>query len=561
MKSITNCRSRIVDWGGKHDPQTGLKSKFRVPYPKICILLACSLHIGLRVDFSLPPLEDAAMLMRYAENLGHGRGFVYNPDGPAVDGATDFLTAILLGGLVKLGIGIEWATRGLIVFAHIFTALLIYGTIRVFHRENGWLALGPALFFAVGNGASFVSSYFAAPVFALAVAVSWFFVLKCCQNGAGRGDFFKFGLAALAMGMVRPEGVFMAVFMLMAVWARMGSGFFQRKLPAFLWASVPLGLAYFCWRLQYFGHPLPNPYYVKGLGQWQFGNLLVSAKAFALFLFPLLPLFFIGFFEKKARQEVVFPLVPIVGFLGIWVLLSNDMNWHYRFQYAILPIGLVQFPAIWRAIEAAFLKNKDRFLGFRFWKEVLFCAALVGQLVIFNRSTVNQKGGSIHKIAKELQQFAPKKYKMAVSEAGLLPFYSTWETLDVWGLNDARVAHSPTGITAERLAEFGPDLIVVFAHFSPQGDLYLEGDKWYAMCKKTARFAVENKFELVACFGRTPEKAYHFYLKKDCPDFLAIEMVIAGQPFLDKGEVLFDFKNQKKRFPSRLILRNSGEHR
>ena len=85
------------------------------------------------------------MLMRYAENLGFGLGFVYNPNGPPVDGATDFLTVIMLGGLVKMGLGIEMATRGLIIFAHVFTAFLIYFTIRSIHRAGRWAALASAV--------------------------------------------------------------------------------------------------------------------------------------------------------------------------------------------------------------------------------------------------------------------------------------------------------------------------------------------------------------------------------------------------------------------------------
>jgi hypothetical protein len=43
------------------------------------------------VRFSGPPAEDAAMLMRYADNLARGYGIVWNPGEPPVDGGTDFL--------------------------------------------------------------------------------------------------------------------------------------------------------------------------------------------------------------------------------------------------------------------------------------------------------------------------------------------------------------------------------------------------------------------------------------------------------------------------------------
>jgi len=48
----------------------------------------------IRVDQSKPPMEDAAMLMRYAENFSAGHGIVWNIGEDPVDGGTDFLAII-----------------------------------------------------------------------------------------------------------------------------------------------------------------------------------------------------------------------------------------------------------------------------------------------------------------------------------------------------------------------------------------------------------------------------------------------------------------------------------
>jgi hypothetical protein len=47
------------------------------------------------VDFSEPPFEDAAMLMRYADHLAHGQGIVWNIGEPPLDGTTDFLFLVV----------------------------------------------------------------------------------------------------------------------------------------------------------------------------------------------------------------------------------------------------------------------------------------------------------------------------------------------------------------------------------------------------------------------------------------------------------------------------------
>jgi arabinofuranosyltransferase len=58
-------------------------------------------------DFTLPPFEDAAMLMRYAENRSQGHGLVWNIGQAPVDGATDFLYTVMLAGISQLGIPME----------------------------------------------------------------------------------------------------------------------------------------------------------------------------------------------------------------------------------------------------------------------------------------------------------------------------------------------------------------------------------------------------------------------------------------------------------------------
>ena len=56
------------------------------------LLLAVTFYYAARyVDFTIPPFEDAAMLMRYAQNFAGGHGIVWNIGEHPVDGATDFL--------------------------------------------------------------------------------------------------------------------------------------------------------------------------------------------------------------------------------------------------------------------------------------------------------------------------------------------------------------------------------------------------------------------------------------------------------------------------------------
>jgi hypothetical protein len=101
------------------------------------------------------------------------------------------------------------------------------------------------------------------------------------------------------MGLARPEGVFLAVF-------------------------LTLGLAYFLWRWSYFGHPLPNPFYKKGAGLLHWYSLRQSFKNLAALGPPFLFVLALGLLVKGLRRWALFALLPVVAFTALWILISDE---------------------------------------------------------------------------------------------------------------------------------------------------------------------------------------------------------------------------------------------
>ena len=97
------------------------------------LLVAAILIYALKfVNFNVPPFEDAAMLMRYADHLAHGYGVVWNVGEHPVDGATDFLFMVVSAGLIKLGTAVGRSVRAIGFASHILTVLLIYWVRNIF---------------------------------------------------------------------------------------------------------------------------------------------------------------------------------------------------------------------------------------------------------------------------------------------------------------------------------------------------------------------------------------------------------------------------------------------
>lgn len=65
----------------------------------VLLLLSTLYYAFTFIDFSIPPFEDAAMIMRYAQHLAGGHGIVWNIGEAPVDGATDFLFMAASAGL------------------------------------------------------------------------------------------------------------------------------------------------------------------------------------------------------------------------------------------------------------------------------------------------------------------------------------------------------------------------------------------------------------------------------------------------------------------------------
>ena len=84
----------------------------------------------LFVDFSIPPFEDAAMLMHYAGHIAQGEGIVWNLGESLVDGATGFLFMIIVALFHFIGFSLEAAVRFVATFSHFSTVALIYFGMR-----------------------------------------------------------------------------------------------------------------------------------------------------------------------------------------------------------------------------------------------------------------------------------------------------------------------------------------------------------------------------------------------------------------------------------------------
>jgi arabinofuranosyltransferase len=500
---------------------------------------AC-LHLGAR------PEEDAAMLLRYSEHLARGYGIVWNVGERPVDGATDFLFMLMVAAVHRFGVPVEGAATWIGLAAHTATALALYLGTRRLVGAPPVLALVPSVFFALGPGLRHLAAGYGTPLFTLFALLAWLPALSLVEReGPLARPALHFAVAALALGLARPEGVFLGGFMLLAVLAvRAGAGAREIVKPYAL-VFLTLGLAYFAWHWIYFGHPLPNPFYAKSAGAPHWHSLRMSLRDLWRLTFPLGMLLPVGLFFRASRRTTLMALLPVASFAALWLVISDEANYAMRFRAPVLALVLVGATAALHALVTR-RPRPDSERGFAL---ALAAAAVLGALQHSRYDGTAPRRMGLYDAATVLRPYAPRGFTLVTTEAGLLPLHSEWRAVDAWGLNDSWIAHHG-GITEEYLDRYRPELIVFHAYFSPgtpESGPRIEnralGPRWYRMVMTLKGYAESRGYVRAAVFGRNAYDTHWFFVRSGFPQSAEIVARLRDLDYQWDGEPTVDFRD------------------
>lgn len=535
-----------------------MKTKTDLLFP-ILLILSILYYSSTFIDFSIPPFEDAAMIMRYSQHLANGHGIVWNIGEKPVDGATDFLFMVASAALIKLGFTVGQAVRGIGFVSHILTALIIYFTNRKIHNGNIPLSFLSGLYFVFGTGLSYVSAYFGTPFFALAAASTWTLsLLLMKRQNPNLWLILAFSFSGLITGLIRPEGVILACLMLLSIiiyklsqtdslslWERARVRGVFSIVIIFGIVFLTLGGSYFLWRWDYFGYPLPNPFYKKGDGGWKWDTFWTSLGNTLRLSLPVLFAFIYAFRSKETTKLTLAYLIPIIGFASAFGLVSDEMNYGARFQYATVPIALMSWiplignfgrvesgdsPDSYRdqmLMKQNQLSSQERSVNFILLITVAMSLVFYSwyqncHLALYQQTCDRpyERDGRLE-MARMLADYRDKGYVIATTEAGLLPYYSGWTAIDTWGLNDQFIAHNGK-ITVEYLDKYKPHIIMFHDFYSPLVPPKLTeanlAQRWFSMTILLKTYAEENGYVLAAVFGDSPYDTHYYYVRPDFED-------------------------------------------
>jgi hypothetical protein len=468
------------------EPADARRPRAGVVVPSV-LLGAAALAVFLALARALWPftVDDAFITLRYARNLAAGFGPTFDPGVPA-EGYTTFLWMALLAiphvlrvdALACAKAAGVLATLALLATTGRLALALMPGEIPHRHLVPAagavlWLACFPPT--AVHAVSGMETQLFALLLTAL-------LLLAARQVAApGRHHPWAPALVALLLGLTRPEGNLAALAALATTAALLPRG----PRGALLWASGLLyvlpGALYFAWRLAYYRHLLPLPYYVKVWDQRLLAGAPTVLGFLGLMAVPFGALVLLGLLRFDRR---VLPALAALGTLLVFFLFPRPlMAYQWRYLAPIVPAiaalaarGLAEAtdwlerlsrtararaagPALALLVAASLLARAPEAVADRlaYGRGLERAHVALGRELAPLASPLARPAGASPSRERAMARAAPR---LALSDAGAVPYYSGWWTLDLFGLDEPRIAlggtRSPEWVMAQK-----PDVVVL----------------------------------------------------------------------------------------------------
>jgi hypothetical protein len=409
-----------------------------------------------RPSFTL--FDDAMVSMRYARNLAHGDGLVWNPGEVPVEGYTNFLWTLVLAALHAAKI-----PESLIPLAvMILGGALLIATVRSTSLLAARLFTGEVVSASAGILTAIYYPFLFWTLRGLEVGLLTFLVIEATRTLQQMPELplrtarihwaILLGLALLT----RTDAMIPVAILL--AWGFWKGGPVVRRsvvLPVVIFCAGVLA-AHSAFRLAYYGDILPNTYYLKMTGRPILERVREGAIAFGalarVHLWPLLAIVLAGAVADPSLRRNRGAQLLAVLFLGqvFYSIFAGGDSWEWmdfsnRFMCIALPGMFV--------LAGASIDALARQAARRVPRPALVAALtiVVAALLNFSPMRIWLLEGAFHvsddarmvHFAHELQACTSEDAIVGVVWAGTVPYHVHRTCIDFLGKNDRVVAHGP----------------------------------------------------------------------------------------------------------------------
>jgi arabinofuranosyltransferase len=407
------------------------------------------------------PFDDTFISFRYAEHVASGHGLVWNIGGPHTEGYTNLLFILLLSAARFLTSDLLAASQFLGLVSTIITGVIIYSIAQDARgKHTGLIAI--AFFWLTPltwiNAMSGMETSLFVMLSALAILL------------AIRNRFFEAYAAAFLATLTRPEGALLGIiiFIVAIGFSHQPGTLLLRTLKSTATkAAVAFVMAlalYALWKWWYFGELLPNSFYVKVLSTSHV--LFPGLQYVRLFAVSTLVLIALSLGIRGWRTRVV-------AATGVWTVLL------LVFYCFVLPLEGLYDRFLWPAFSMLCVMAA---IGLRDFSErrtlrlsLVFAIVLVLHLGVSMLSPRTKQSlaareeiwdASMDPVVNVLRQLPHRdSLRFAYGDAGYVIYKSGIHHIDLFGLNDTRIAHARSVSEREAIVDSEqPDILLLPIH-------------------------------------------------------------------------------------------------
>lgn len=398
--------------------------------------------------------DDAFITFRYAENLAHGLGFVYNAGQPVL-GTSSPLFTLILACLAIVGFKIPSAALAISLIASGLTAAVIYRF--AWHLRFTLFAWLPTIAYILWpRSLTADTAGMETALFTLLVTAAFYYEAKQLR-------FYSLGVATLS-ALTRPEG-YLVLGILLLINLYREPRFWKQQLSV-------VGLLLLPWLIFatiYFGSPIPNTVLAKAQLLDKLGHFSIweTVRYFMAWHSPfgwLMTLMAIpGGYWLNKKQNFGWPaIIFLVGLIGFYAFTSARMFFWY-----VTPI----YPLYFIFALASLCWVADRFGWVKQHRElvrnlglialiILFCYAWITPVDYYARLQESQLKAQ-YEVGTYLSAKASADALVAAEDIGYIGFYSGKRILDRDGLVSPEVIpYNRTRNYLGLITDFQPDWVV-----------------------------------------------------------------------------------------------------
>jgi arabinofuranosyltransferase len=408
--------------------------------------------------------DDTFIVLVYAKNLLAGNGLTFN--GERVEGFSSALWTLLVSAAGALGFDLLATAKAMAVLLYLATGCVLARIASSLRPLGPWALAGLlAMYFAQPQLALWASGALETILFTFVLTLACYLYFRASCITALPRDHVIAGVAFGLLAWTRPEGIAyigaIPVFELLR--GLVTRSWNVRNALRAIASALVLFIVLVAWRRITYGDWLPST---------------VSAKTGDMHSQLIRGGFYLkGFFADHAWRVAAYAVATIVlllrrGPLAWWALLSlivvtgetcfafivgGDWMLGYRFLVPMLPlaISVIYFAA---SIDKRALVATVAF--------VLAAGVLQStHLLPAARAQAISDLGDIRMGQYIRDLHLPPQSRIAVLDAGAIPYFSGLPAIDMAGLNNAHIAHLPGGFMAKWDNEYVLSLKPVYVQF------------------------------------------------------------------------------------------------